>query len=123
MLDALWWLLVAEVIGLSAFPLAYYLLPQLKDRGYRVSKPLGILLIGFVSWILSVLHIVPSVQPTLWLILLVMAGLSGWYVWLRRQEFREFVVRERRGLIAIETVFLVLFVCWAIFRSWDIPVK
>ena len=119
MLDALWWLLVAEVIGLSAFPLAYYLLPQLKDRGYSVSKPLGILLIGFVSWILSVLHVVPSVQPTLWLILLVMAGLSGWYVWLRRREFREFVVREWRALIAIEAVFLVLFVGWAIFRSYD----
>ena len=119
MLNALWWLLVAELMGLAAFPLAYYLLPRLRDRGYSVSKALGILLIGFVSWILSVLHVVPSVQPTLWVMLLVLGGFSGRYVWSRRREFKDFVVRERGALIAIEAVFLVFFVSWVIFRSYD----
>ena len=119
MLDALWWLIVAEIIGLAAFPLAYYLLPRLRDRGFSISKALGLLLIGFSSWLLSVLHIVPSAQPTLWLMLLIMGGLSGRYVWTRRREFKEFVVRERGALIAIEAVFLIFFVGWAVFRSFD----
>ena len=46
MLNFLWWLLIVEAIGLAAFPLAYYLLKRLPDRGFSVSKPLGILILG-----------------------------------------------------------------------------
>ena len=70
MLNALWWLFTVEALGLAAFPLAYFLLPRVRDRGYSVSKPLGILFIGYASWILSVTHILPSVQLTLVALLL-----------------------------------------------------
>ena len=79
MLDVLWWLIAAEAMGLAAFPLAYFLLPRLADRGYTLSKPLGILIIGYLSWLLSVVHILPSVRISLIGLLLVMAALSGWY--------------------------------------------
>ena len=119
MLDALWWLAAAELLGLAAWPLVYYLLPQLRDRGYSVCKPLGLLIIGFASWLLSTLHVVPAVTPSLWLMLAVMASLSGRFVWTHRGELKAFVVRERRTLIAIEVVFLIFFVGWALFRSYD----
>ncbi len=117
MLNAFWWFLTAEAIGLAAFPLAFYLFPRLTDRGFSVSKPLGILIIGYVSWILSALHILPSVRVTLILLLLLMGGLSAWYAWKKRVELREFVVRERGALIAAELVFIAFFVGWAIFRA------
>ena len=119
MLDALWWLGAAELVGLAAWPLAFYLLPQLSDRGYSVCKPLGLLIVGFASWLLSALHIVPAIMPTLWLMLAVMASLSVRLVWTRRTELKAFVVRERRTLVAIEAVFLIFFVGWTIFRSFD----
>ena len=119
MLDALWWLAAAELIGLAAWPLAYYLLPQLGDRGYSVCKPLGLLIVGFVSWLLSSLHVVPAVAPTLWLMLVLMASLSARFVWAHRAELKAFVMRERRTLIAVEAVFLIFFVGWAVFRSFD----
>ena len=119
MLDAFWWLLTVEAIGLAAFPLAYLLLPSVRDRGYSVSKPLGILFIGYASWILSVLHIVPSVRLSIVALLLVMGGLSAWYVWRHRQEFKEFVVRERGAIIAGEVIFLAFFVGWTIYRAYD----
>ena len=119
MLDALWWLAAAEIVGLAAWPLAYYLLPQLNDRGYSICKPLGLLVVGFASWLLSALHVVPAVMPALWLMLVVMASLSARFVWTRRTELKAFVVRERRALIAIEAVFLIFFVGWTVFRSFD----
>ncbi len=119
MLDALWWLAAAELVGLAAWPLAYYLLPQLSDRGYSVCKPLGLLIVGFASWLLSVLHVVPAIMPTLWVMLAVMAALSVRFVWTRRTELKAFVVRERRTLVAIEAVFLIFFVGWTVFRSFD----
>ena len=119
MLDVIWWLLTVEAIGLAAFPLAYFLLPRLTDRGYAVSKPLGILLIGYASWILSVTHILPSVRLSVVVLLLVMGGLSGWYAWRRRRELLEFVGREKKLLIAIEAIFLLFFVGWVSFRAYD----
>ena len=119
MLDTIWWLLTAEAIGLAAFPLAFFLFPRLTDRGYSVSKPLGLLLIGYFSWILSVLHILPSVRFSILALLLVMGGLSGWYVWRHRQQFKEFVFAQRKAIIAAEAIFLVFLIAWAIYRAYD----
>ena len=78
MLNAFWWLLTVEAIGIAAFPIAYALLPRLRDRGYSVTKPLGILILGYLAWILSVLHIVPSVRVSIALLLLAMGAASAW---------------------------------------------
>ena len=119
MLNAFWWVLTVEAIGLVAFPLAYFLFPRLADRGYTVSKPLGILLIGYASWILSILHVMPSVRLSLVSLLLLMGTLSTWYVWTHRREFRDFVLRERSTIIAAEAIFLVFLIGWVIYRAYD----
>lgn len=79
MLNVIIWLLAAQVIGLAVFPLTYYLFPRFKDRGFSLAMPLGILIVGYLSWLLSVLHILPSVQLTVLGILLVVGGLSVWF--------------------------------------------
>ena len=77
MLNFLWWLITVEAIGLAAFPLAFYLLKRLPDRGFSVSKPLGILTLSYAGWILGALHLVPSVRVSLIAMLLVLAGVSA----------------------------------------------
>ncbi len=119
MLSAFWWILIVQAIGLAVFPLAYFLFPKLSDRGYSVSKPLGILLIGYVSWTLSQAHILPSVRLSIVALLLLLAGLSGWYAWRQRQALKEFALRERKAIIAAELIFLVFFIGWVIYRSYD----
>ena len=119
MLDAFWWLITAEAMGLVAFPLAYFLLPRLADRGYTLSKPLGILIIGYLSWMLSVLHILPSVRISLIGLLIVFGGLSGWYAWNHRQELLQFAKKERRAIIIGEVIFLAFLIGWTLYRSVD----
>ena len=119
MLDAFWWYVTAQGIGLAAFPLTYFLLPRLTDRGYSVSKPLGILVVGYASWILAVLHIAPSVRLTVVSLLLIMGLISGRYVWRHRREFTEFVVRQRNAILIGEAIFLVFFVGWVVYRAFD----
>jgi YYY domain-containing protein len=113
------WLLAVEAIGLAAFPICYFLFPRLKDRGYSVSKVLGLLIIGYLSWVLSALHIVPSVQATLFGLLLLMAAVSAWYVWRRRREFGEFFYRERTTILLAEGVFLAVLLVWTVYRAYD----
>ena len=47
------WYLLLSLLGLLAFPLAYRLLSGLPDRGYAVGRTLGLLLWGFIFWLLA----------------------------------------------------------------------
>ena len=119
MLNVLLWLAAVEIVGLAAFPIAYYLLPHLRDRGYSLSKPLGILILAYASWILSVLHILPSQQLTVLLLLIAIGAASAWYARGRRDELLAFWRRERTAIIAAEVVFLAMFFGWVAYRAYD----
>ena len=119
MANALTWFLAAELIGLIAFPLAFILFSGLKDRGYSVAKPLGLILLSWPLWMLGSLHIVPTTPLTLWAALGLFAVVSGWFAMRRRAEMLDFVRRERRALLLGEVVFLVLYGAWVIYRVYD----
>ena len=118
MLDALRWLITVELIGLAAFPLAFYLLPRLADRGFTLSKPLGILLVSYLFWLLGLAHI-PTVQPIAIAIVLLMAAASAYIAYRNFDDLRDFVKREWRTLVIAEAIFLVFFIGWTLFRSYD----
>ena len=118
MLDALRWLITVELIGLAAFPLAFYLLPRLADRGFTLSKPLGILLVSYLFWLLGLAHI-PTVQPIALALVLLMAAASAYIAYRNFDELRDFIIREWRTLVIAEAIFLVFFLSWTLFRSYD----
>ncbi len=119
MANAITWLLAAEIIGLIAFPLAFILLPGLKDRGYSVAKPLGLVLLSWPLWMLGSLRLVPTTPVTLWAALCLFAAVSGWIAVRRRAEMLEFVRRERRAILVAEGVFLFLYAIWVAYRFLD----
>ena len=119
MANAITWLLAAELIGLIAFPLAFALLPGLKDRGYSVTKPLGLILLSWPLWMLGSLHVVPITPLTLWAALGLLAVVSGWVAVRRRGEMLEFVRREWGTVLVAEIVFLVLYAAWVVYRMYD----
>ena len=118
MLDALRWFIAVEIIGLAAFPLAFYLLPRLADRGFTLSKPFGILLVSYLFWVLGLAHI-PTIQPVAIALALLMAAASAYIAYRNLDDLREFIAREWRTLVIAEAVFLVFFIGWALYRSYD----
>ena len=119
MSDVLLWLITVEIIGLAAFAPAYFLLPKLADRGWGISKPLGILVVGYAAWILSVLRVAPSVRLTLLALVVILAAAAVALFYVRRNEVIAFVKREWRLLLAAELVFLAFFTLWTLFRAYD----
>ena len=119
MSNVLLWLITVELIGLAAYPLAYFLLPKLADRGYGLSKTLGILFIGFAAWILSVLHVAPSVRLSLFGLLVIMAAVSIWLSYRRLESLSGFLRRNWRLIVVTEVVFLAFFLGWTLFRAYD----
>ena len=119
MLDVVLWLIAVYAIAMAAFPLCYYLLPNLRDRGASIAMPFGILTLGYASWILSVLRIVPSTQVTIILLLIAMAGVSAWIFGRNWREIADFAVREWRTLALGQVVFLGVFAVWVTYRFHD----
>ena len=119
MSSVLVWLATVEIIGLTAFPLAFFLFPKLQDRGYGLSKALGILLIGYAAWILSVTHLVPSIPTTLGIFVVVMAAASAILIYKRGEDMLDFLKRRWRLIAVSELIFLAFFIGWTLFRAYD----
>ena len=113
------WLVGVYVLGFAVFPLCYHLFPALRDRGYSIAKPFGILLCGYLSWILSVLGVLPSMQPTLLLVVAVLVSIAVWLFLRSRAEFVSFFRQQSGIVIFSEVVFLTVFAVWALYRSLD----
>ncbi len=118
MLTFLVWYICITLIGLVSFPLTYRLLPALADRGYSLSRIFGLLVWGFIFWLLASLGIIRNDIGGLILGLTILLGLSYWA--LRGIPFEELSSwwRDNRRLVfSIEALFLVAFGIWTIIRA------
>lgn len=118
MISFLLWYLAASLIGLIALPLAYRLLPALPDRGYAFMRPLGILLWGYLFWLLGSLHILGNDLGGELIALGIVAGLSIWS--LRSTGWGEFLAWLRakgKMIIIVEVLFAAAFALWALMRA------
>ncbi|MGD0765192.1 MAG: DUF2298 domain-containing protein [Dehalococcoidia bacterium] len=119
MVETLSWWLALEVMGLVAFPLVYLFFPRFPDRGYAFAKPFGLLIIGFVFWVLGSAWVLSNTPGgIIWAIVLVGAG-SGYVVWRRRDEMRVFLRENWQLILVIEGVFFLAFVFAAFLRSYS----
>ncbi len=116
--DVLGWWLAVEVIGLAALPLTFVFLGRLPDRGYALSKTLGLLISGYVLWILNMAHLLPNTPRGVAGAVVIVGILSAWVAWRRRDDLSAFV-RERWGyVVAVEGLFLAAFLVGAWLRSY-----
>ncbi len=119
---ALRWYGIVQLFGLAALPLALRLFRHLPDRGYGVSKPLGLLLSGWAFWLLTTFgwtHNTPG-GILVALALLVAAGLA---LHLTNQPTNQLTNKPTnqpswRTLLAVEAVFTLTFVAWCVVRAY-----
>jgi YYY domain-containing protein len=122
MLQFFAWYLTITILGLLTFPLAYRLLPALADRGYALSRSLGLLLWGFVFWLSVSLGLAQNNLGGLLLALVVLAGLVLWANWKKAEndDWRSILVwlKANRGYVFIvEVLFFLAFAAWAFVRA------
>ena len=115
-LPVLSWLIVVEGISLLALPLTLVLLRPLADRGYLFSKPLGLLLVGLVVWLLASFHWMQFSRASIAVALVLLFGASMVVLVRRRREIVDFVRRRWAALVVAELVFLVAFFLFLLVR-------
>ncbi|MES0359506.1 MAG: DUF2298 domain-containing protein [Anaerolineales bacterium] len=118
MVNFLLWYICITLIGLVTFPLAYKLFPALADRGYALSRTLGLLVWGYFFWLLASLGILRNDIGGLLLGLFVLIGLSYWaFRTISADELRNWWNDNRRLVVSVEILFLFAFAGLTIIRA------
>ncbi|MCH7972044.1 MAG: hypothetical protein IH960_13555, partial [Chloroflexi bacterium] len=119
MLQAIATLLTVELIGLAAFPIVARAFPLLADRGWAISKPVGMLLVATAVWLASYTRLVPNTPLTWWVFLIVLGFGSSLVLGSDWKRLRKTLVRRWRTIVTIELIFLAFFLMFLSMRAFD----
>ncbi|MSQ33164.1 MAG: hypothetical protein EXR60_01905 [Dehalococcoidia bacterium] len=113
-----WWL-TTTALGLLAFPVARHLFRALPDQGYSLARPLGLLLLSYLAWLLGLSHIIPNGRGAAVLALAVLAAVAFILVLRRPGELVAWMRRSWRQVAIVEGLYATAFVLFAIFRAYS----
>ncbi len=118
------WYLLITLLGWLTFPLAYTLFPALADRGYALSRAAGLLIWGYIFWLLASLGVAQNDAGGILLALALIIGLSGFSIFNRKAEAvnqKSLVVNFLKSnlplIFTTEILFFVAFAFLAFVRS------
>jgi YYY domain-containing protein len=121
MTETLSWYLASSLLGWLTFPLVFRLFPALADRGYTLARAVGILLWGWLFWILASLGVLRNDLGGLLFAFLVLLGLSLWSLktdnWSLITEIKDWLSSNKRVILVSEILFFVAFAFLAFVRA------
>lgn len=106
-----WWAVVAG-LGWLAFPLLFVALPRLRDRGYGLTRVLGLLVVAYLTWLAASLRMLPNTRGTILRMVALLALTGGGVGWFRRAELRRFLRRRWHLVLLTEGLFALLYATW-----------
>ena len=113
---ALVWFIVVEVIALVSVPLCFIAFRPLADRGWLMSKAVGLLIVGLGVWLLASLELMAFSRSTAFAVLMAFAAVNAVLLIANRDEIAEFLKRRWKTVAVAEVVFLAAFVAFVIIR-------
>jgi uncharacterized membrane protein len=106
------WLLAVFALGWLAAPLIFAACPAFPDGGYGLAKTAGLLLAGWLAWLVASTGVGRFEWPWIWACAAVL-GLT----WVRRREYAAFMKANWRRMLATDLVFLAAFALLAALRA------
>ncbi len=110
------WLLVVEFLGLGTFLLLFRVLPWLPDRGFSVARPIGIIFVAAMAWLLGSFKIAPFTPTTVRILAVGLVVIGVGAAWFSRREIVTFLRQRFRTLLMVETLYLAAFVLFLAIR-------
>ena len=116
------WYLLATVLGLVTLPLAVAVLGRLPDRGYILARPAGVLLLAWLSWILTNVTPLQYTRDTILLALglIALASAATFLFAGQRRRMVDLWRTQKRLIVVSELLFLLFFVLFWLIR-WGNP--
>jgi len=109
------WYLFIFILGLAIYPLIRLAMPGLADKGYPLSRALGLVLLGYFAWMAGSVGI-PYTRTTIGIVfgLIVLTGAVLAYV--QRDELREEWKTKLKYFLLAECIFLSFFIIDLVIR-------
>ncbi len=112
------WVIVLILLGWVTFPILYLLFPRLADRGYGLSRPAGLLVFGYLYWILVTFRILPNnwIGVAAAYMLVMLLGILA----IRKSGFttvKNWIMDHHRFIGAMDIAFILLFAFFALVRA------
>lgn len=109
----IWWLILL-VIGLITFPLVSRICFSLPDKGYSITKILGLLLVTYLSWLLASIHILQFGYANISVSALVLLILSC-YLGRKNLSLKNLPLRK---MLISEAIFTIVFVLFLVYLRY-----
>ncbi|MHB1355161.1 MAG: DUF2298 domain-containing protein [Anaerolineae bacterium] len=112
------WLLLIYLLGFIGFPYVFLACRSLRDGGYALSKLVGVLLLGFLAWLIPSLRLATFSRGLIALLLVALLLGALFIAWRQRTSLMAFLRERWRQIVLIEVIFMVLFMAfWFIRRA------
>jgi YYY domain-containing protein len=110
------WLLVVIGVTILAFPISLAIFRRLPDRGILFATPLGILLVGYPTWLSSHLGWVDFSRESAFLSFILVAIASGIILAFQGRDMLSFIRSRWRYVVSVEALFLIAFFSFLLIR-------
>ena len=111
------WFLALEIICLVAFPLTWWMLRPLHDRGILFSRIVGLLLVAWVAWALVNSGVVQFSTATIVLAMLIVAIPSVIVLAISWREMAGWLRERWRMALAAEALFILAYLAFLLIRA------
>ena len=112
------WLLILLLLAVPAFVLGFPLFSGLRDRGYGFALTLGLVVVGWLSWLGASVEVLPFTQGTLWCLVAVFWALAIWCGWRNRAALSSWLREHWQLMLAQSIIFMGAFALfWLIRRA------
>lgn len=112
----IWWFMLFT-IGIVSFPLSFTLLGKFYDRGWGLSKTIGVLVVSYVTFLGGIIKLVPLTQLTIFFYFVLFAGANCYLFSKNKREIIEEVKNQKRVIILSEILFAFGLLFWAFVRG------
>ena len=113
------WIISLEIIGLTSFIITFKFFNLLNDRGFSISKILGISIFSLLSWIISISNIIPRYTLTLYIILSVSVIVAMKLGYAQRHEIRNYLLLNWKKLLWLQFIYFIILFTFILFRYID----
>jgi YYY domain-containing protein len=103
------WYLVLSAVGWLVYPLVRFALPGLSDKGFPLSRIVGLLILSYLVWLAGSFQI-QFTRLTITLALGLIAGISILLAYWQKDELRQEWRDRRTYFLLIEGLFLAFFI-------------
>ena len=111
------WFLALELICLIAFPLTWWVLRPLHDRGLLFSRIVGLLLVAWVAWLLVSFGAMQFSIAVICLAMLIVAIPSAVALGLNWREMVGWLREHWRMVVAAEALFVLAYLAFVLIRA------